>query len=79
MSCPELYSQVKSDNKCFFLAGILGARSQFFKGLFSDFFIFVGKSRELSRTVFKSEIGPKIYFFGDDFLDLFIFVGKSLF
>ena len=78
MSCPELYSQVKSDNN-FFLAGILGARSQFCKGLFSYFFIFVGKSRELSRTVFKSEIGQKQLFFGEDFLDFFIFVGKSLF
>src|SRR5208282_1068153 len=62
MSCPELYSQVKSNNKLF-LAGILGARSQFFKGLFSDFYIFVEKSRELSRTVFKSEIGQKNLFF----------------
>ena len=48
MSCPELYSQVKSDNKFIFLAGILGARSQFFKGLFSDFFYF---RREISRAV----------------------------
>ena len=48
MSCPELYSQVKSDNNFFCLAGILGARSQLCKGLFSDFFYL---RREISIAV----------------------------
>ena len=80
MSCPELYSQVKSDNKLFFLAGILGARSQFFKGLFSDFFLFSSRNLESCPELYsKVKSDKKIYFFGEDFLDFFIFVGKSLF
>ena len=57
----------------FCLAEILGARSQFFKGLFSEFFIFVEKSRELSRTVFKSEIGQKNLFFWGGLFGLLYF------
>ena len=47
-SCPELCSKVKSEKKDLFWEDFFGT----LKGLFSDFFIFVGKSRELSRTLF---------------------------
>ena len=56
-----------------FFAGILGARSQFFKGLFRTFFIFAEKSRELPRTVFKSEIGQKNLFFWGGLFGLLYF------
>src|SRR5208282_4736322 len=76
MSCPELYSQVKSDNTFFCLAEILGARSQFVKGLF----LFSSRNLENCPELYsKVKSDKKIYFLGEDFLDFYIFVGKSLF
>ena len=57
----------------FFVAESLGLFKDFFKGLFRTFFIFVEKSRELSRTVFKSEIGQQILFFWGGLFGLLYF------
>src|SRR5208282_5334088 len=78
MSCPELYSQVKSDNN-FFLAGILGARSQFLKDFFRTFLFSSGNLESCPELYSKVKSDKKNYFFDEDFLDFFIFVGKSLF
>ena len=63
MSCPELYSQVKSDNN-FFLAGILGARSQFFKDFFRALLFSSGNLESCPELYSKVKSDKKFIFWG---------------